>query len=248
MNKELKVLSIGNSFSQDAQRYLHQIAKADGTKLKAVNLYIGGCPLHKHFININNDSRAYSLEFNGRSTGFFVSVKEALQSDMWDFVTLQQVSHLSTDYSSYQPYLIELAEYINYHSPKSEIIIHQTWAYEEGSDKLRTLMGYNTSADMFADVKSAYEKAAGDIGGARIIPAGETMLSLSEAVDAKVHRDTYHADLGFGRYAIGLTWYEMLTGMNCKNVEFSEFDVEVSPEIARIAAETAHKVVSSYMR
>ena len=41
----MNILSIGNSFSQDAQRYLHDIAKADGVVLSAFNLYIGGCPL-----------------------------------------------------------------------------------------------------------------------------------------------------------------------------------------------------------
>ncbi len=28
----------------------------------------------------------------------------------------------------------------------------------------------------------------------------------------KVHRDTFHAGLGAGRYLLGLTWYHTLTG------------------------------------
>ena len=42
----MQILSIGNNFSQDAQRYLHQIVDADGEALKCVNLMIGGCPLY----------------------------------------------------------------------------------------------------------------------------------------------------------------------------------------------------------
>ena len=38
----LKVLAIGNSFSQNAMTYLHQIARAAGVDLQCVNLYIGG--------------------------------------------------------------------------------------------------------------------------------------------------------------------------------------------------------------
>lgn len=38
----MKVLAIGNSFSNDAMRYLHGIAKADGVDMKTVNLFIGG--------------------------------------------------------------------------------------------------------------------------------------------------------------------------------------------------------------
>ncbi len=246
MNKELKVLSIGNSFSQDAQRYLHQIAKADGEKLKAVNLYIGGCPLHTHFVNINNDAKAYELEFNGQSTKFHVSIKEALQSDMWDVITLQQVSHYSTDYSTYQPYLNALVEYIDFHSPKAEIMLHQTWAYEGGSDRLCITMGYETPDAMFADIKNSYEQAADDIGGARIIPSGETMLALSKTTNEKIHRDTFHADYGFGRYALGLTWYGMLTGNPVCNNSFADFDIETEPGLVELARKVADEAVLKY--
>ena len=66
----MNILSIGNSFSQDAQRYLHQIARADGVKLTCVNLYIGGCPLSKHYRNMLSEKSEYSLEVNGSNTGF----------------------------------------------------------------------------------------------------------------------------------------------------------------------------------
>ena len=41
----MDILSLGNSFSQDAQRYLHGIAKAGGASIESFNLCIGGCPL-----------------------------------------------------------------------------------------------------------------------------------------------------------------------------------------------------------
>ena len=36
----MNILSIGNSFSQDAQRYLHRIAKADGFTLNTFNQFM----------------------------------------------------------------------------------------------------------------------------------------------------------------------------------------------------------------
>ncbi len=110
----MKVLAIGNSFSQDATRYLHQIAEADGTDLKVVNLFIGGCSLKRHYFNILNDIKDYDFEFNGENTRIKVSVREALKSDEWDVVTLQQVSNESFNYETYQPYLNELAEYVSF--------------------------------------------------------------------------------------------------------------------------------------
>ncbi len=79
----MKVLSIGNSFSEGASRYLHGVAKADGTNMKVVNLYIGGCPLSVHYTNMLENSKSYALQFNGEPTGFCVSIKEAILSEAW---------------------------------------------------------------------------------------------------------------------------------------------------------------------
>ena len=37
----MNILSIGNSFSPNAQRYLHNIARSDGVIINTFNLYIG---------------------------------------------------------------------------------------------------------------------------------------------------------------------------------------------------------------
>ena len=93
----MKVLAIGNSFSNDAMRYLHAIAKADGEELKTVNLFIGGCPLSRHYANMHNDAADYDFEYNGERTGIKVSIKQALQRDVWDVVTLHQASSQSVN-------------------------------------------------------------------------------------------------------------------------------------------------------
>ena len=58
----MHVLAIGNSFSMDAARYLHAIARADGEKLEIANLYIGGCSLERHFRNMLTDEERYELQ------------------------------------------------------------------------------------------------------------------------------------------------------------------------------------------
>ena len=90
--KTLKILAIGNSFSQDAARYLHAMAESAGQKLKIVNLYIGGCPLERHWDNVVNDAAEYSHEVNGAERDQWCSIRQALQEDVWDIVTLQQAS------------------------------------------------------------------------------------------------------------------------------------------------------------
>ncbi len=240
----MNILSIGNSFSEDAQRYLHSIAKADGIEINAFNLYIGGCPLSLHYENMLSGERAYTLEMNGQSTGFKVSLKEALLNREWDVITLQQVSHQSPYYETYQPYLNSLAEYVRACVPKAKLVVHQTWAYEQGSYRLNEELGYRSHTDMFEDIKLSYKKAADEIKADFIIPSAEVFQSLLANGIEKVHRDTYHASFGLGRYALGLIWYAVLTGNHIKNNTFSDFDEVISStdtEIIKKCVEEVYK-------
>lgn len=238
----MNVLAIGNSFSQDAGRYMSQIAKADSQTLNFVNLYIGGCPLYLHHRNMLADERNYGLEVNGMSTGFGVSIKEALLNRQWDYISLQQVSHFSVNYDTYQPYLNKLAEYIRNYAPKSKLLIHQTWAYEEGSDRLCKELGYKKQSEMYDDLKKAYEKAAGDIDAYKIIPSGTAFQNLISNGIEHIHRDTFHASFGKGRYTLGLLWYKMLFGNSVLNNSFSDFDEEVSKEDIATIKEIIEKI------
>jgi len=239
----MKVLAIGNSFSSDATRYLHEIAKVDNYKLKVVNLYIGGCSLRTHYINMLNDEEAYQMEFNGYPTGFKVSIRKALQSDEWDFVTMQQVSHLSVDYDTFQPYLNELSQYIKKHTPKAKQILHQTWAYEQGSQRLCEELGYADQKQMFEDIESSYKKAAADLGNIMVIPSGESFQKALDNGISKLHRDTFHASLGIGRYILALTWYGALTGRSVLDNSFADFDEEVSETDLSIAKKSVSEVL-----
>ena len=228
------ILAIGNSFSQDAMRYIYGIARADGEKLTTTNLYIGGCPLDKHFRNMMSDKEAYELQYNGHNTGFFVSISEALSSREWDIVTLQQSSPKSFDESSYDVYITELAAFVRKYAPKAKIYIHQTWAYEKDSERLFKVAGYDTPENMLSDVVKAYDRAAKLINADGMIRSGELFAKLLESGIEKVHRDTFHASLGIGRYALGLLWYRTLTGKDVRDNSFCDLDEPVSEEHIRI--------------
>ncbi len=206
----MKILSIGNSFSQDAQRYLHGIAAAEGVELFCQNLYIGGCSLETHARNLR-EGGVYELERNGASTGTLITMQDALQSDDWDVVTLQQASHFSWNFDTYVPYIEEVAAAVRTLAPTAKLYIHETWAYEQDSVRLTQELGYADQHDMLRDVVASYQKAADLIHADGIIPGGRAMMSAAER-GIKVHRDTFHASLGAGRYLLGLTWYSTLTG------------------------------------
>lgn len=225
----MRVLCIGNSFSQDATRYLHDIAKADGERLEAVNLYIGGCSLETHHQNMKRGDRAYELQYDGHMTGFFLSLDEALNSRPWDVITMQQVSTQSFEPDSFRPYIGELAEYVGSLQPQAKLVLHQTWAYEAGSQRLQEV-GYLTPQQMTEDIIKAYEEIGAEIGAAGILPSGRLAQKLLEMGLGQFHRDTFHATLGAGRYALGLLWYRMLTGNTVSGNGFSAFDREIATE------------------
>ena len=241
----MNILTIGNSFSQDATRYLHQIAKSAGVQFQVVNLEIGGCPLEKHFRNIKADAKAYAFEFNGTYTGFQLSIKEALLNRSWDVITIQQVSTQSPHYHTYQPYLNFCVDYIKEHCPKAKIYLQQVWSYENGGTQLLNWTNFKDTDEMFENTKASYDQAVIDSGAEGVIPSGEVMLELMHG-GFKVHRDGFHASLGLGRYAIALTWFSRLTGRSVDDVTFNEFDEPVSEEEIAAAKQAVKTVMERY--
>lgn len=229
----MKILSIGNSFSDDAQHYLHSLAKYEGVQIKTVNLFIGGCTLRTHYLNMLDDAQRYPFWFNGEATGLSVSIRQALISDDWDIITLQQASHQSFDYATYTPYLEELAKYVKKYCPHAKLYIHETWGYENGSKHLEKVQ-YESMSAMFADVKASYQKAAKAICADGVLPSGTALMTAAENGLVHTHRDGLHLSYGAGRYLAALTWYKTLTGNDITNNDFSDFDEPVSDEERKI--------------
>ena len=226
----MQVLAIGNSFSQDATAYLKRISDCGNENITVVNLFIGGCSLSRHYRNMLSGERVYAMEFNGQNTGFFVSLEEALLSRDWDVITIQQASHFSTKYEYYQPYLDTFAEYIRECCPKAKLYVHETWAYEEASDRLLNFMKYEKRIDMYNDLHSAYVQAASDVNADGFIPSGTLMQRLIENGVTNLHRDTFHATYGVGRYALALLWFKVLTGKSVLDNSFKCTTAQISDE------------------
>jgi len=239
----MNILSLGNSFSDDAHRYLHQLAEKEGVPLHLVNLYIGGCPLRTHYINMIGDKTAYELGFNGFNTGVKVSIRQTLESMDWDVITLQQASHFSAKQETYFPYIEEIAAYVRKYCPNAKIYIHETWAYEDDSERLKVIGGYNTAREMLTDIQNAYALAAKAVQADGVIRCGTAMFEALSLGMEKVHRDTFHASFGFGRYLLALTWYKTLTGKDISCNSFNDFDEAVSEKEREIAIKTVNSIV-----
>ena len=238
-----KILCIGNSFSQDASRYVWGISRADGQEIKIVNLYIGGCDFARHFRNMLSENRAYAFEINGMvRTGIKVSLKEALLMEDWDFITFQQHSLQAADYETYRPYLDRLVEYVRQLCPKAKHMVFQTWGYEEGSKKLQSTP-FSSHKDMFLALKKGYAEAKEGIGADGLIPGGEAIYAAVERNLPNIYRDSFHMSLGFGRYLLGLLFFGTMIGEKIEDNAFCDFDEPMTEEEIRAAKEIAVSVL-----
>ncbi len=222
----MKLLSIGNSFSQDAQKWLHQIAENGGEDIYAVNLYIGSCSLERHWNSFVNQIPDYALEINGECVRK-ISVNEALTLEKWDVITFQQASPKCGDYTTYQPYLNNLVAEVKAACPDAKLYIHQTWSYEIDC----TLQAYDNyeRSQKVMDEKSieAYAQASKDTGMA-LIPCGDMVRYLRKNVPEfdyaaggmSINRDGFHLSRDYGRYAAALTWYGFLTGKDPREITY----------------------------
>ena len=239
----MKILSIGNSFSDDAQRYLHDIAKNEGVEIETLNLCIGGCPLSSHAANVKSGDKAYFFHYNGDVLcDDLISLQDGIAMRDWDVVTLQQVSTLSFKEESFYPYIYELVNYVREKLPNAKIYIHQTWAYEHGSPRSFEVTDGKGSEFMLDGLRKAYRRAKSEIGADAIIPSGELMELLRMKGAKGIYRDTFHAGMGLGRYAIGLLWFKLFTGRSVLNNNYSTLDEITSDMDLKIARECAESL------
>ena len=227
----MKILSVGNSFSVDCQRYVRDIAKADKTEITLGNLYIGGCSLERHCENLRSAKPEYEYFFNNKSLGS-ASIQTALKDEDWDVVTLQQASHFSGMSETYFPYIEELSEYIRRSVPTCTIYINQTWAYEYDSTHGQ-FPNYNCDRRLMHErLTDAYEKAARVIG-AEIIPVGKAVSIARERKQfdpekggIPLSRDGFHLSYKYGRLLAGYVWYKKLCKADLDKNSFLPADYE----------------------
>lgn len=170
----LRVLSIGNSFSRNATRFLDDLAKAGGQPLIHQPIVVGGASLELHANKA--DAHAQNPEDPAGRYANGKSLVQMLQEQPWDVVTIQQVSIRSHDASTYQPYADRLVARIGEHAPQAKLMMHQTWAYRVDDPRFAQPAPKPgepaTQEAMYRGLSAAYRKIAADLG-AGIIPVGD---------------------------------------------------------------------------
>ncbi|MFD2742485.1 MULTISPECIES: DUF4886 domain-containing protein [Sphingobacterium] len=245
----VKVLAIGNSFSEDAlENYLHDLAAAADREIIIGNLYIGGAPLDLHVRNVSADKAVYSYRKvwkDGRkTTQESTSISTALADEDWDFVSLQQASPLSGQYTVIMESLPELMDYVKGKVPAhTQLVYHQTWAYQTDSQHDGFINYEKSQSQMYAAIASATKQISNQGGFAFVVPCGTAIQNArSSSIGDHFTRDGYHLELNYGRFTAACTWYEKLFKLDVrKNTYRPEGVTEMQEQIAKSAAHAAVK-------
>ena len=219
-DRPLKLLAIGNSFSEDAiEQNLFELAAAAGHQMVIGNMYIGGCSLERHWGNAQSNKPDYDyrkIGIDGKMTRTAnYTLDKALRDEQWDYVSLQQVSQLSGMYNSFQPYLDSLIAYVRARVPATtKLIWHVTWAYAQNSTH-GGFANYDRNQDKMyrAIVEGAQRLKKENAQFSLFVPVGTAIQNARTSfVGDHLNRDGFHLDLVLGRYTAACTWFECLFG------------------------------------
>lgn len=243
----LKILAIGNSFSDDTMDHVYKVAKDAGIEnIKLGKLYIGGCSLATHLSNAQNDKSAYDYKINTSDKWEAQgnkSIKFAVESDDWDFITFQQVSGYSGIADSYDD-LYELVNIVEPLNPSARLAWNMTWAYKVGSghqdfpkyNKDQMTM-YNAIVNAVNTKILIYDKIE------YVIPCGTAIQNLRTSVVGDTTRDGYHLSYGIGRYTAAMTLVKALTGLSIDNT--ATLPSDVNSYYAMIAADCVNDAINT---
>lgn len=247
--KTVRILAIGNSFSQDAvEQYLHELAEAEGISTIIGNMFIGGCSLERHVKNARDNAPAYAYRKIGtdgkkREKGK-MSLEAVLADEDWDYVSLQQASPFSGMYETYEASLPELIEYVKARLPKkTKLMLHQTWAYASTS-KHSGFKNYNCNQlTMYQAIADAVKKAAKANKIKIVIPSGTAIQNARTSfIGDHLNRDGYHLDVKVGRYTAACTWFERIFKHNVVGNPYAPEGLdEARKAVAQKAAHAAVK-------
>ena len=238
--KQFKILAIGNSFSDNATKYLYSILKSFGVEEVVIgNLYIGGCSLKMHAENLLNDYPNYIYRKN--TTGDFVNyenykISDAINDEQWQYITFQQASYLSGKRDSYDYNL----EYLINHLKRNALVgWHMTWAYETNATHPNFIDYESNQMKMYSDIiKCNKEVILLDKKIDFLIPAGTAIQNARTSYLG----DTFTVD-GFhleplGEFIVGLTWVLSITNWNISDMNLDLIPQELLPyfELCKNAA------------
>ncbi|GAB1462140.1 DUF4886 domain-containing protein [Pedobacter sp.] len=252
----IKILAVGNSFSEDAiESNLYDLAKASGKTVIIGNLYIGGASLALHKTNAERSTPAYDyrkISVDGVKKNMSkTSIEQAIQDEDWDYISFQQVSENSGQLETVQaslPSVFNIAK-SKVTNANVKYIYHQTWAYAPTTSHVGFANYGKNQTTMYNAIVNVSQNITPIVPGATIIPAGTAIQNARTSALGESYNvgDGYHLN-PLGKYIAACTWFEKIFGQsvvgNTYTAGFSAFEVLVAQNAAHLAVQKPYEVSS----
>ena len=239
----MKILCIGNSFSQDTTRLLPQILQGLGFEDFVVgNLYIGGCPIHKHYENFTEALPAYTF-FRNSGSGWTetpeTAIVSALVSEKWDWVCIQHGSSYGGRYTEAESYALlpHLVQGIKSHT-KASIAFNLTWVGDPEKDRPEMIQFRRDQVRYFTAICDITQQLVATIPGMeRVCPTGTAVQNARAlGLAPRMCRDGYHLSMDLGCYLAGMTFLKALTDCTLEGITWKPENVNREEQALLIQA------------
>ena len=230
--REVRVLSIGNSFSTDAFGYLPWVIKsmAPDVDMTLGVLCGSGAGLQWHWERAIVNGKPYRHYYKTENLEhwidvyheYSVGIRYAMRNEAWDYIILQQVSSESRDYELYQPYLDQVIHWVDSMAtnPQKKFIWMLTPAYADGYHRLPDGSSLNMFNDVAACSKRVIEETPIDI----IMPCGtgiqNARASILDAMGDYGHMTKDGMHLQEGLPCLIETWIAAMTILDDMGIEY----------------------------
>ena len=224
----LKVLLIGNSFSQDTCYLSFQAAKAMGIEdVKIANLYIGAGSISDHIYRHKQGATATFQQSTSKGgwSSTNATLETAVKSENWDFILLQQVSSLSGEAYSFES-VNALVDIIEPMCPNARLGWNMTWAYQSTFNDARFDSYDRDQAKMYQSIVLATQsKILTNDRIEIVVPTGTVIQNVrSSYIGDTLTRDGYHLNESLGRQAASLALVHALTGVSIDGVNTTNYN------------------------
>lgn len=252
LKPDLKVLDIGNSYTEDATAYLPYLVEQLGVDVDDVCLYkaiLSGAS-YKHWYEVYHNLNYTSYEVSKVIGNLETNVTEGtgaaydgrlfrklLQEENWDVIIIHQLGRYATNYEEWWSqsvggYLKELLAIINVYQPNCTIgflLVHSPMAdYPTNVE--------HSSMERWEHIAKAAQLFVQESRINILIPYGTAIQNLRATDlnnDLELTRDGAHLGLGLARYTASCCYYESLlahrTGVSVMGRDIP-YEIEDKPE------------------
>jgi hypothetical protein len=212
--KNARVLCIGNSYTNDAVKYVTNIMDAADISDTCYTICVAAkssASLQLWWERLDTRDTIDVYRIGRKNMPLARVTLKDLLAQPWDIITLQQYSGYAVNYGSFNPWLRNLIDSIRTDCPNPDVTLAWQTAPSYSEDFGPRMDSYERWVYISLTVQKMVMKDGIDV----LIPIGTAIQNARNTTlntASELTRDGTHLDLGVGCYIASCTWVQALMG------------------------------------